>query len=94
VNHKRVESLYRQAQLQGHRRKRRKVSPAEWQPLVWPTRADQVRSMDFVFDRTAERRVLKCLAIVDDAAHEAVWIEVEPARSGGMASFGRPVRSD
>jgi hypothetical protein len=30
--------------------------------------------MDFVFDRTAEGRVIKCLTIVDDATHEAVAI--------------------
>jgi hypothetical protein len=29
--------------------------------------ANQVWSVDFVFDRTAEGRVLKCLTIVDDA---------------------------
>lgn len=38
--------------------------------------------MDFVFDRTAEDRVIKCLTIVDDATHEAVAIEVERAISG------------
>jgi transposase InsO family protein len=38
--------------------------------------------MDFVFDRTAESRVIKCLTIVDDATHEAVAIEVERAISG------------
>ena len=38
--------------------------------------------MDFVFDRTAEGRVIKCLTIVDDATHEAVAIEVERAISG------------
>ena len=40
--------------------------------------------MDFVFDRTGEGRVLKCLTIVDDATHEAVAIEVERAISGQM----------
>ena len=40
--------------------------------------------MDFVFDRTGEGRVLKCLTIVDDATHEAVAIEVERAISGLM----------
>ncbi len=82
VNYKRVERLYRQAQLQVRRRKRKKVLPGERQPLVRPTRANQVWSMDFVFDRTAEGRVLKCLTIVDDATHEAVCIEVERAISG------------
>ena len=38
---------------------------------------------DFVFDRTAEGRALKCLAIVDDATTEAV--AVVPARAlGGL----------
>ena len=37
--------------------------------------------MDFVFDRTADARVLKCLTIVDDATHEAVAIEVARAIS-------------
>lgn len=38
--------------------------------------------MDFVFNRTAEGRVVECLTIVDDANHEAVAIEVERAISG------------
>lgn len=38
--------------------------------------------MDFMFDRTSEGRVLMCLTVVDDAAHEAVVIEVERAISG------------
>ena len=38
--------------------------------------------MDFVFDRTADGRVIKCLTVVDDATHEAVVIEVERAISG------------
>ena len=43
----------------------------------------QVWSADFVFDRTADGRVLKCLTIVDDATTEAVAIV--PARAlGGL----------
>ena len=82
VNYKRVERLYQQARLQVRRRKRKKVPVGERQPLLRPTAANQVLSMDFVFDRTAEGRVLKCLTIVDDATHEAVAIEVERAISG------------
>lgn len=69
VNYKRVERLYCQAQLQARRRKRKKVLPGERQPLALPTHANQVCSMDLVFDRTAEGRGLKCLTIVDDATH-------------------------
>lgn len=82
VNYKRVERLYQEAKLQVRRRKRKKVLPGERQPLVRPIAANQVWSMDFVFDRTAEGRVIKCLTIVDDATHEAVAIEVERAISG------------
>lgn len=82
VNYKRVERLYQEAKLQVRRRKRKKVAVGERQPLLRPTEANQVWSMDFVFDRTAEGRVIKCLTIVDDATHEAVAIEVERAISG------------
>ncbi|WP_430626801.1 IS3 family transposase, partial [Thiobacter aerophilum] len=82
VNYKRVERLYREAKLHVRRRKRKQVLPGERQPLVRPSAANQVWSMDFVVDRTADGRVIKCLTIVDDATHEAVAIEVERAISG------------
>ena len=82
VNYKRVERLYQEAKLQVRRRKRKKVPVAERQPLARPKAANEVWSMDFVFDRTAEGRVIKCLTVVDDATHEAVVIEVERAISG------------
>ena len=84
VNHKRVERLYTEARLQVRRRKRKKVPLGERQPLVRPETANEVWSMDFVFDRSAEGRVIKCLTIVDDATHESV--AVVPQRAiGGLA---------
>jgi len=84
VNHKRVHRLYVAERLQIRRRRRKKVPVADRQPLVKPTAPNEVWSADFVFDRTAEGRVLKCLAIVDDATTEAVAII--PARAlGGLA---------
>lgn len=82
VNYKRVERLYQEARLQVRRRKRKKVPASDRQPLLRPNAANAVWSMDFVFDRTAEGRVLKCLTVVDDATHEAVAIEVDRAISG------------
>ncbi|WP_439653755.1 MULTISPECIES: IS3 family transposase [unclassified Rhodanobacter] len=82
VNYKRVERLYREERLQVRRRKRKKVPVSERQPLCRPSAPNEVWSMDFVFDRTADARVLKCLTIVDDATHESVGIEVERAISG------------
>jgi putative transposase len=84
VNHKRIERLYGEERLQVHRRRRKKIPVGERQPLVRPSQANQVWSMDFVFDRTAEGRVIKCLTIVDDATHEAVAIVPERA-IGGLA---------
>lgn len=84
VNHKRVERLYAEARLQLRRRKRKKVPMSDRQPLVRPEAADEVWSMDFVFDRSAEGRVIKCLTLVDDATHEAVATVPERA-IGGLA---------
>ena len=85
VNHKRVDRLYAEARLQVKRRRRKKVPVQDRQPLLRPQHRNEVWSADFVFDRTAEGRVLKCLTIVDDATTEAVAIV--PARALG----GRPV---
>ena len=82
VNHKRVERLYTEARLQVRRRKRKKVPVTERQPLIRPEVANEVWSMDFVFDRCADGRVIKSLAIVDDATHESVAIRPEHAISG------------
>jgi transposase InsO family protein len=82
VNHKRVERLYTEAKLQVRRRKRKKVPVTERQPLTRPATANEVWSMDFVFDRSADGRVIKNLTIVDDATHESVAIRPEHAISG------------
>lgn len=82
VNHKRVDRLYAEAGLQVKRRKRKKIPVADRHPLERPLAANQVWSMDFVFDRTAEGRVIKNLTVVDDATHEAVAIVPERAIGG------------
>ena len=84
VNHKRVDRLYAEAKLQVKRRKRKKIPVSERQPLFRPEQADQVWSMDFVFDRSADGRVIKCLTVVDDATHEAVAVVAERAIGGEM----------
>ena len=38
--------------------------------------------MDFVFDRIASGRTIKCLVIVDDATHEAVAVVAEHTIGG------------
>lgn len=54
-NNKRVERLYAEAGLQLCRPKSKKVPIGERQPLVRPQAANEVWSMDFVFDRSADQ---------------------------------------
>lgn len=82
VNHKRVDRLYAEEKLQLRRRRRKKVPVSERHTLTRPTAANEVWSMDFVFDRVAGGRALKCLAIVDDATHEALAVIPEHAIGG------------
>jgi transposase-like protein len=53
VNHKRVDRLYAEAGLQVKKRRRKKIPLSDRHSLERPTAANQVWSMDFVFDRTA-----------------------------------------
>lgn len=82
VNYKRVERLYRLEKLHIRRRRRKKIPVADRQPLIRPGRANEVWSMDFVFDRIASGRSLKLLVITDDATHEAVAIVPEHTIGG------------
>jgi transposase InsO family protein len=79
VNHKRVDRLCAEVGLQVNKRRRKKLSLSDRHPLERPTAANQVWSMDFVFDRTAEGRSIKRLTVVDDATHQAVAIVPERA---------------
>ena len=82
VNYKRVERLYRLEQLHIRRRRRKKLIAAERHPLLRPALANEVWSMDFVFDRVATGRTLKCLTVVDDATHEVIAVPVEHSMGG------------
>ena len=84
VNHKRVDRLYKLEGLQVRKRKRKKVPIGERQPLLRPAHANEVWSMDFVFDRSADSRSLKCLTIVDDGTQESVAVVPEHAIGGQL----------
>ena len=81
VNYKRVERLYQLEKLQVQRRKRKKRDLTERYPLGRPSRLNEVWSMDFVFDRTANGRTLKWLTVVDDATHESVAVIADHSHS-------------
>jgi putative transposase len=82
VDYKRVERLYRLENLHIRRRRRKKIPVTDRQPLIRPGRANEVWSMDFVFDRVASGWTLKLLVITDDATHESVAIVPEHTIGG------------
>jgi transposase InsO family protein len=90
VNHKRVVRVYAEAGLQVKKRRRKKIPLRDRHPLERPTSANQVWSMDFVFDRTAEGRSIESLTVVDDATHEAVAIVPERALGGNHTTAANP----
>ncbi len=82
INYKRVERLYGLEKLHIRRRRRKKIPVADRQPLVRPGKANEMWSVDFVFDRIASGRTLKCLMIVDDGTLEAVAVTAEHTIGG------------
>ena len=82
VNHKRVERIYREHKLKVRKRKRKAGILRERRLLEVPASANHTWSWDFVFDRSANGRVLKCLTLVDDCTKEAITIEVEHSITG------------
>jgi len=82
VNHKKVHRLYREAGLQVRKRKRKRVSTSDRQPLPQATAANEHWSLDFQFDALSDGRRLKCLNIVDDFTKECPVIEVDTSIGG------------
>jgi putative transposase len=82
INYKRVERLSQLEKLHIRRRRRKKIPVSDRQPLFHPGKANEIWSMDFVFDRIASGRTVKCLTIVVDATHEAVAVVPEHTIGG------------
>lgn len=80
-NHKRIARIYREEALQVRRRKRKRISRGEREPLLGATRPNQVWAMDFLSD-TAGHQKTKLLAIIDCYTRECLRIEVDTSISG------------
>ncbi len=72
INVKRTYRIYRQEGLMVRKRRKGVALPRE--PLLLPTRPNEVWSMDFVMDALYHGRRIKILAIVDDCTKESVQI--------------------
>jgi putative transposase len=82
VNHKRVYGVYREAELQVRRRRRKRLTRGQRVPLPAPTRRGERWSMDFTVDTLADGRGFRTLNIVDDFTRECMAIEVDRSLPG------------
>lgn len=82
VNHKRVYRLYREEGLSVRKRKRKRVSRSERQPLQAPTGPNQLWCLDFVQDTLSWGRKFRLLTVVDVYTRESLAIEVDTSLSG------------
>jgi putative transposase len=81
-NHKRIERIYREEKLQVRRRRRKRLSRGEREPLPAPTGPNQLWAMDFVHDVMSNGRKIKMLNIIDCYHRECVGILVDTSISG------------
>jgi putative transposase len=100
-NHKRIERLYREEQLQVRRRRRKHTAKGRTQPLEAPRGPNERWSMDFMQDCLADGRRIRFLNVVDDYTRECLRIEADTSLGGVrvvrvldqlVAQRGRPRR--
>lgn len=82
VNHKRVYRLYREEGLALRRRKGKRFRAEARVPMVLPTRANQMWTMDFTRDSLASGRKFRTLNLMDGYTREALWIEADTSLPG------------
>ena len=83
INHKRVERLYAEEQLQVPvRRKKYRRKTTRAIPLLVPTQPNERWSMDLMSDSLADGRRFRTLNIVDDFSRECIAIEVDTSIPG------------
>lgn len=76
-NHKRIERIYTEEHLQVKYRKKKRMARGEREPLIQPTRINQVWAMDFMGDQLADGRRIRILNILDVYSRECLRIEVD-----------------
>jgi len=82
VNHKQVYRLYREEGLAMRRRKSKRFRAEARVPLVLPTRANQMWTMDFTRDSLASGRKFRTLNLMDGYTREALWLEMDTSLPG------------
>ena len=82
VNHKRVYRIYREEGLAMRQRKHKRFRCEARIPLLQPTRANQVWTMDFTRDSFASGEKFRTLNLMDGYTREAARIEVDTSLPG------------
>lgn len=85
-NHKRIERIYREEGLQVRRRRRKRISGGEREPLVLPTRPNELWAMDFVSDALAGGRTVKVLTLMDCFNRECLALVVDTSIGGARVA--------
>ena len=81
-NHKTVHWIYREEGLQARKRKRKRIGPADRQPIELPERVNERWSMDFMSDVLSSGTRFRTLNIVDEFSRECPAIEVDTSLPG------------
>ena len=82
-NHKRIERVYAEEELQIRRRRKKRRAPgSRRQPMLIPAGPNERWSMDFMHDSLADGRKLRALTIVDDFTRECPAIAVATSIPG------------
>ncbi len=76
VNHKAVHRIYREEGLKVRRRKRKRIGPADRQPIELPEKINVRWSKDFVSDVLSNGIRIRTPSVVDDFSRECPVIEV------------------
>ena len=82
VNHKTVHWIYREEGLQVRKRKRKRIGPADREPVELPERVNEHWSMDFMSDVLSSGTRFRTLNIVDEFSRECPAIEVDTSLPG------------
>lgn len=83
INHKRIERLYREEQLEGRRRRRKRIARDGRGRPDAPGHPNEQWAIDFVSDALAWGRRIRLLAVLDVCTREALAIEVDTSLPGG-----------
>lgn len=106
VNHKRVEKIWQEEELQVPQKSPKKlVSDTPWQREITASRPHEVWCYDFLFEKTRRGLPLKILEVMDEYTRASLGVHVDErinsegvkmVLAGLMAEYGAPkyIRSD